>query len=57
MRKETAGKVGTNLSGKEATTETSIERMLHPEMTARGDALEITETKAVEANLVLPRRE
>ena len=31
--------------------------MLHPEMTAHRDTLEITETKMVEVNSVLPRRE
>lgn len=57
MRKEIAGKAGTSLSGKGATTEISIERILHPEMKARGDGQEIIETRAAEATSVRPKRE
>ena len=57
MKKATTEKVGTSLSGKEAITEISTEGMLRPETTARGDGLEITGARAVEANLVLPKKE
>lgn len=57
MKKAIAGKVGTSLSAKGAITGISIERMLRPETTARGDGPGITEARAVEANSVHPKKE
>lgn len=56
MKKGIAGKAGTNLRGSEAITETSTEGILHPEMTAREEDPEITETRAAEATSVHPRK-
>ena len=57
MKKETVGRAGINLRGKGVITEISIEGILHPGMKAREGGHEITEMKAVEANLALPKRE
>ena len=57
MKKGIAGRAETNSSGKEAITEISIERTLHPGMTAREEGLEITELKGAEGNSVLPKKE
>lgn len=57
MKKETAGRAGTSLRGKEATTEIGIEKILRRGTTAREGAPGITEAREVGASSVLPRRE